>query len=84
MSTILDEQIAKKKEPWKLIIIPFQKWHPGFSKEDCLTLKLHSNPKRADLVTYELKTYGYDKGMSKERLEHIRSFKKILKEQHIK
>ena len=83
LKTIKD-QIPKKKQPWDLMVIPFAKEPPKYvSKEDRLTFKLRSTPNDADSITYEVKSYAFDDGSPEEWLEHIKTFRKILKGQNI-
>ena len=82
--TIQDQAIPKKKAPWETMVIPFEKPKPRFvSKEDRLSFKLLSNPGKKDSSTYKVKTYAFDEGPPEEWLEHIKTFKKIIKGQHI-
>ena len=83
MSTIKDK-IPKKKQPWDLMVIPFDKEPPRYvSKEDCLSFKLRSTPANAESSTYKIKTYTCDNGTPEEWLEHVKTFRKILKGQHV-
>ena len=89
LSKIVDkikEQAPKaKKKPWELeMIIPFDKEPPReVSKEDRLTFKLRSTPTDANSTTYELKTYAFECGSCEEWLEHVKTYRKIVKGQNI-
>ena len=82
--TIQDQAVPRKKAPWETMVIPFEKMKPRWvSKEDRLAFKLLSNPGKKDSSTYEVKTYAFDEGPPEEWLEHTKTFKKIIKGQHI-
>ena len=65
-------------------MIPFIKELEKYvSKEDFLTFKLRFTPNDADSITYKLKSYIFDNGSPEEWLEHVKTFCKIVKGQHI-
>ena len=81
---IIKDQIPKRKQPWDLMVIPFEKEAPKYvSKEDRLTFKLRSTPSDMGSITYELKTYAFDDGSPEEWLEHMKTYRKIIKGQNI-
>ena len=67
---------SKKKQPWELMIIPFEKEPPRYvSKEDRLSFKLLTTPSDPDSITYEVKTYAFDSGSPEEWLEHVKTYR---------
>ena len=65
-------------------MIPFEKMKPKMmGKEDRLSFKLRSNPKQKDSITYEIQTYAFDEGPPEEWIEHIRTFRKLVKGQNV-
>ena len=81
---IIKDQIPKRKQPWDLMVIPFEKEAPKYvSKEDRLTFKLRSTPSNMGSITYKLKTYAFDDGSPEEWLEHMKTYRKIIKGQNI-
>ena len=83
-SVIKDQQVPRKKAPWETMVIPFEKLRPKLmGKEDRLSFKLRSNPKQKDSITYEIQTYAFDEGPPEEWIEHIRTFRKLVKGQHV-
>ena len=45
-AVIKEQQVPRKKSPWKTMMIPFEKLRPKLmGKEDRLSFKLRSNPK---------------------------------------
>jgi len=80
----IKDQAPKKKQPWELMVIPFQKEPPRYvKKEDRLTFKLLSTPSDPDSIQYEVKTYAFDDGLPEEWLEHVTMYRKIIKGQGI-
>ena len=66
------------------MIIPFEKEPPRHvSKEDCLSFKLLTTPSDPDLITYEVKMYAFDSGSPKKWLEHVKTYRQIIKGQNI-
>ena len=73
------QEQSKKKQPWELMIIPFQKEAPRYvSKEDRLLFKLLTTPSDPDSITYEVKTYAFYSGSPEEWLEHVKTYQKII------
>ena len=80
----INKDQVKKKQPWELMVIPFQKEPPRYvSKEDRLSFKLLTTPSNSDSLTYELKTYAFDEGSPEEWLEHVKTYRKIIAGQNI-
>ena len=84
LTKTIKDQIPKRKQPWDLMVIPFEKEPPKYvSKEDRLTFKLRSTPSDVGSITYELKTYAFDDGSPEEWLEHMKTYRKIIKGHNI-
>ena len=74
----------KRKQPWELMVIPFQKEPPRYvSKDDRLSFKLLTTPTDPDSITYEVKTYAFDSGSPEEWLSHVKTYKEIIAGQNI-
>ena len=80
----IKDQAPKKKQPWELMVIPFQKEPPKYvSKEDQLSFKLLTTPSDPDSITYKVKTYAFDEGLPEEWLDHVKTYKKLITGQSI-
>ena len=78
--TIKDQQVPKKKQPWELMVVPFEKEAPRYvTKEEPLTFKLRTTPSDPNSIIYELKSYAYDDRSPEEWLKHVKTYKKIVK-----
>lgn len=65
--TIKDQQVPKKKQPWELMVVPFDKEPPRYvSKEERLTFKLFTVPSDPIFLNIELKSYAFNDGSPEE------------------